>query len=294
MQGLGTGAIVLDGTAAQRAAVLPRVARGEWVAAFALSEVDAGSDVAAIVTTAVRDGDAWVLDGEKTWISNGGIADVHVVFARTGEGAGTRGLSAFIVHPDDPGFHVARRIDVAAPHPLATLRLDGCRIPADRLVGAAGGGFKLAMRTLDIFRASVAAAAVGMARRALDEATAHAVTRRMFGGTLGELPLTQAALGDMATELDAAALLTYRAAWRRDVQRAPTTREAAMAKLHATEAAQRIVDRSLQCFGGRGVERGHVCERLYREVRALRIYEGASEVQRLIVGRDQLATARPS
>ncbi|MCU0633486.1 MAG: acyl-CoA dehydrogenase family protein [Gemmatimonadaceae bacterium] len=289
MQGLGTGAITLDGTPAQRAAVLPRVARGEWIAAFALSETQAGSDVAALSCRAARDTADWVLDGEKTWISNGGIADVYTVFARTGEEPyGTRGISAFVVYPDDPGFTIARRIDVMAPHPLATLHFEGCRIPADRLIGAEGQGFKLAMRTLDIFRASVAAAALGMGRRALHEATAYARTRRMLQGTLGDLQLTQAALGTAATELDAAALLTYRAAWQRDVAQRPTTREAAMAKLFATEAAQRAIDRAVQLFGGRGVEVGTVVERLYREIRALRIYEGATEVQQLIVGRDLL------
>ncbi len=289
MQGLGSGAITLDGSPAQRALVLPRVARGEWIAAFALSEAQAGSDVAALACRAERDTADWVLGGEKTWISNGGIADVYVVFARTGEAdRGTRGISAFLVFPDDPGFTITRRIDVMAPHPLATLHFEACRISHDRLIGTEGHGFGLAMRTLDIFRTSVAAAALGMGRRALEESTRHVASRPMQQGTLGDLQLTQAALGTAATELDAAALLTYRAAWQRDVLRTPTTREAAMAKLFATEAAQRVIDRAVQLFGARGVEVGSVVERLYREVRALRIYEGATEVQQLIIGRDLL------
>jgi acyl-CoA dehydrogenase len=288
MQGLGSGAIALGGSSELRHAVLPKVRSGEWLAAFALSEKDAGSDVAAMSCTARADGDGYVLDGEKTWISNGGIADVYTLFARTGEAPGARGISAFVVFPDDPGFGIADRIDIIAPHPLATLRLENCRIPASRRLGAAGGGFKLAMQTLDIFRASVAAAALGFARRALEEALAHARSRRMFGATLSDLQLTQAAFGDMATETDAAALLTYRAAWRRDVERLPTTREAAMAKLAATETAQRVIDRAVQMFGGRGVRKGEIVESLYREIRALRIYEGATEVQKLIVAREIL------
>jgi acyl-CoA dehydrogenase len=288
MQGLGSGAIGLAGSPEMRAAVLPKVRSGEWLAAFALSEKDAGSDVAAMACAARPDGDHYVIDGEKTWISNGGIADVYTLFARTDEAPGARGISAFVVFPDDPGFAVAERIDVIAPHPLATLRFENCRIPAARRLGPPGGGFKLAMRTLDIFRASVAAAALGFARRALDEALDHARHRRLFGGTLADLQMTQAALGDMATEIDAAALLTYRAAWRRDVQKLPTTREAAMAKMTAAETAQRVIDRAVQMFGGRGVRRGEIVERLYREIRALRIYEGATEVQRLIVAREML------
>ena len=291
MQGLGTGAIGLAGSPALRQAVLPRVASGEWLAAFALSEADAGSDVAAMQCAARQDGEDYVLDGEKTWISNGGIADVYTVFARTGEAPGTRGISAFVVFPDDPGFHVAARLHTMAPHPLATIRFAGCRIPVGRRLGAPGEGFKLAMRTLDIFRASVAAAALGFARRALDEGVAHAKSRRMFGATLADLQLTQAALGDMATSIDAAALLTYRAAWRRDVQRLPTTKEAAMAKMHATESAQAVIDRAVQLFGGRGVAVGGITEQLYREIRALRIYEGATEVQKLIVARELLKEA---
>jgi len=286
MQGLGSGAVALAGSDELKRDVLTKTRSGEWLAAFALSEKDAGSDVAAMTTSARLDGADYVLDGEKTWISNGGIADVYTVFARTGEAPGARGLSAFVVFPDDPGFSIAERIDFIAPHPLATLRFDACRVPASRRLGAPGGGFKLAMQTLDIFRASVAAAALGFARRALDESLAHARERKMFGATLGDLQLTQAAFGDMATEIDAAALLTYRAAWRRDVQRLPTTREAAMAKMAATETAQRVIDRAVQMFGGRGVKRGEIVESLYREIRALRIYEGATEVQQLIIGRD--------
>ncbi|MBP2231202.1 acyl-CoA dehydrogenase [Azospirillum agricola] len=291
MQGLGTGAIGLAGSPALKAAVLPRVRSGEWLAAFALSEADAGSDVAAMACAARADGDGYVLDGEKTWISNGGIAGVYTVFARSGEAPGTRGISAFVVLADDPGFSVVERIDVMAPHPLATIRFENCRIPAERRLGAPGEGFKIAMRTLDVFRASVAAAALGFARRALDEALVHARGRRMFGGTLADLQLTQAALGTMAAGIDAAALLTYRAAWRRDVQKLPTTREAAMAKMTATETAQAVIDRAVQMFGGRGVRSGEAVERLYREIRALRIYEGATEVQTLIVARELLKEA---
>ena len=288
MQGLGSGAITLAGEPSIQADYLPRVAAGAAIAAFALSEPDAGSDVAAMATRAVPDGDAFVLDGCKTWISNGGIADFYTVFARTSDEPGARGISAFVVDADTPGLAVADRIDVIAPHPLATLRLTGCRVPASHLLGPLGQGFKVAMRTLDIFRASVAAAALGFARRAFEEAVTHARTRRMFGHTLGDLQLTQAALADMATDLDAAALLTYRAAWQRDVRGTNTTREAAMAKLTATENAQRVIDRAVQMFGGAGVAKGNIVESLYREIRALRIYEGASEVQRLIIGRDVL------
>jgi len=292
MQGLGSGAITLAGSAAQRERWLPAVARGEAIAAFALSEPDAGSDVAALAMRARRDGDAWVLDGCKTWISNGGIADFYCVFARTGDAPGTRGISAFVIPAGTPGLTIADRIEVSAPHPLARLAFADCRVPHDALLGAEGEGFKLAMRTLDIFRASVAAAAVGFARRALDEGVAHARSRKMFGATLADLPLTQAKLGDMAVEIDAAALLTYRAAWLRDVLGARTTKEAAMAKLAATESAQRVIDAAVQLHGGLGVTHGHVVERLYRDIRALRIYEGASEVQQLIVGREVLKGAK--
>lgn len=288
MQGLGTGAIGLSGSEDLRRTVLPKARSGEWIAAFALSEKDAGSDVAAMACAARKDGDHYVLDGEKTWISNGGIADIYTVFARTGEAPGTRGISAFVVFADDPGFSITERIDVIAPHPLATIRFDNCRIPASRLLGTPGEGFKIAMRTLDIFRASVAAAALGFAKRGLDEALAHARSRKIFGNTLSDLQLTQAALGDMAAEIDAASLLTYRAAWRRDVQGTPTTKEAAMAKMVATENAQKIIDRAVQMFGGRGVRVGEITESLYREIRALRIYEGATEVQKLIIARELL------
>lgn len=291
MQGLGTGAIALAASEDLRRKVLPKVRNGEWIAAFALSEKDAGSDVAAMSCAARADGGDYVLDGEKTWISNGGIADVYTVFARTGETPGTRGISAFVVFPTDPGFSIAERIDVIAPHPLATLRFNAMRIPAARRIGTAGEGFKIAMRTLDIFRASVAAAALGFARRALDEALAHSRARPMFGATLFDLQLTQAALAEMATDIDAAALLTFRAAWRRDVEKLETTREAAMAKMTATENAQRVIDRALQMFGGRGVRRGEIVESLYREIRALRIYEGATEVQKVIIARS-LTTKR--
>jgi acyl-CoA dehydrogenase len=298
MQGLGTGAITLAGTQQVQGEVLPRVARGEWISAFALSEPQAGSDVAAMACTARDGGDHWVLNGEKTWISNGGIADVHTVFARTqaadGQPVGgpgskpTASISGFVVRADTSGLQIAERIDVIAPHPLARLRFVDCRIPKGNLLGVPGEGFKLAMRTLDIFRASVAAAALGFARRALDEAIAHARSRRMFGQTLADFQLTQAALGEMASAVDAAALLTYRAAWLRDVKGVRTTREAAMAKMCATENAQRVIDRALQMHGGLGVKVGSVVESLYREIRALRIYEGATEVQQLIVGRDVL------
>lgn len=290
MQGLGTGAIGLSGSEELQRTVLPKAQSGDWIAAFALSEKEAGSDVAAMACSAHRDGADFVVDGEKTWISNGGIADVYTVFARTGEAPGTRGISAFVVFADDPGFSIAERIDVMAPHPLATIRFDGCRIPASRLLGKPGEGFKIAMRTLDIFRASVAGAALGFARRAMDEALLHARSRAMFGSTLADLQLTQAGFGDMATDIDASTLLTYRAAWRRDVQALPTTKEAAMAKMSATENAQRVIDRAVQMFGGRGVKVGEITERLYREIRALRIYEGATEVQKLIIARELLKT----
>ena len=291
MQGLGSGAITLAGEPDLQREVLPRVARGEWIAAFALSEPEAGSDVAALTCEARRDGDHYVLSGDKTWISNGGIADVYCVFARTGEAPGTRGISGFVVHAGTPGFSVAERLEVIAPHPLARLRLDGCRVPVSQRLGAPGEGFKLAMRTLDIFRASVAAAAVGFARRALDETVAHARGRKMFGQTLADLQLTQATLGDMATAVDSAALLTARAAWQRDVLGVPATREAAMAKMTATENAQWVIDQAVQLHGGRGVQSGTVVEGLYREIRALRIYEGATEVQKLIVARELLRNA---
>ena len=295
MQGLGSGVISLAGSPALQAKWLPRVASGEAIAAFALSEPDAGSDVGAMRTSARRDGDAWVLDGSKTWISNGGIADFYCVFARSDpDSRGAKGISAFVVDADTPGLSIAERIDVIAPHPLATLRFDNCRVPATNLLGAEGAGFKLAMQNLDIFRSSVAAAALGFARRAFDEAIKRAQSRPMFGGRLADLQLTQAAIGDMATMIDAAALLTYRAAWLHDSQHGKaglrTTREAAMAKMTATENAQAVIDRAVQLFGGLGVKSGEVVERLYREIRALRIYEGATEVQKIIIARESLKT----
>jgi alkylation response protein AidB-like acyl-CoA dehydrogenase len=287
MQGLGSGAISLAGTPEQRARWLPCVARGEAIAAFALSEPESGSDVAAMQCAARIDGEHAVLDGEKTWISNGGIADFYVVFARSGEAPGSRGISAFIVEADAPGFAVAERIDVIAPHPLARLRFTNCRVPLANRIGAGGEGFKVAMRTLDVFRTSVAAAALGFARRAMQEGLARTTSRKMFGQTLADFQLTQARLATMATTIDSAALLTYRAAWQRD-QGERVTRQAAMAKLAATEGAQQVIDAAVQLFGGLGVVSGHPVERLYREIRSLRIYEGASEVQQLIIGRDLL------
>jgi acyl-CoA dehydrogenase len=294
MQGLGSGALSLAGSVELRARYLPRVAAGTAVAAFALSEPEAGSDVAAMTCSARRDGHHYVLDGAKTWISNGGIADFYCVFARTAPGErradGTiaaSGISAFVVEPADPGFSIDRRIDVIAPHPLAQLGFRSCRIPVQRLIGAEGEGFKIAMRTLDVFRTSVAAAALGFGQRALDSALAHARERAMFGRRLADFQLTQAALAEMATALEAARLLTYRAAWLRD-RGEPVTAAAAMAKLSATETAQSVIDRALQMFGGRGVVQGEIVERLYREIRALRIYEGATEVQKLIIGRELL------
>lgn len=287
MQGLGSGAISLQGTPQQQERYLSRVARGEAIAAFALSEPDAGSDVANLQCAAHMDGDHAVLEGEKTWISNGGIADFYVVFCRTGEAPGPRGISAFIVDADTPGFEIAERIDVIAPHPLARLRFRNCRIPLSQRVGAAGEGFKVAMRTLDVFRTSVAAAALGFARRALDEALRRATTRRMFNQTLADFQLTQAKLAQMATTIDSAALLVYRAAWQRDQGRG-VTKEAAMAKLSATEGAQQVIDAAVQMFGGLGVMTGQPVEQLYREIRSLRIYEGATEVQQLIIARELL------
>jgi acyl-CoA dehydrogenase len=288
MQGLGSGAIAIAGSEALRAAYLPRVGRGDAIAAFALSEPDAGSDVAAVATSARRDGGDYVLDGTKSWISNGGIADFYVVFARTGEAPGTRGLSAFVVDAGARGLSAEERIDIIAPHPMAILRMSGCRVPAGNLLGEPGQGFKIAMRTLDIFRTSVGAAALGFARRALHEALRHARSRRMFGKVLADFQMTQAKLADMATVIDASALLVYRAAWTRDVADKPVTREAAMAKMYATEGAQQVIDAAVQMFGGLGVVSGHPVERLYREVRALRIYEGATEVQKLIIARELL------
>lgn len=288
MQGLGSGSISMFASNEIREHYLPRVASGEYIAAFALSEPEAGSDVAAMATTARLEGDEYVLDGCKTWISNGGIADFYTVFARTGSEGGSRGISCFVVDADTPGFSVAERIEVIAPHPLARLEFRDCRVPKSRLVGAQGRGFAIAMATLDVFRSTVGAAALGFARRALDEATSHSKQRKMFGARLADLQLTQSALGQMALEIDASALLIYRAAWKKDAGAERITREAAMAKLYATESAQRIIDQAVQLHGGLGVMSGSMVESLYREIRALRIYEGASEVQKVIIGGLQL------
>jgi acyl-CoA dehydrogenase len=289
MQGLGTGSISLYGTPELKARYLPPVRDGTAIAAFALSEPEAGSDVAALATTARPDGPAHVrIDGAKTWISNGGIANHYVVFARSGEGAGARGLSAFVVDADTPGLRVAERIEVIAPHPLATLTFEGVRVPLSQRLGAAGEGFKVAMATLDIFRSTVGAAALGFARRALHETIERAATRKLFGAPLGDLQLTQAAIADSASDVDASALMVYRAAWTKDRGAPRVTREAALAKMHATEAAQRVIDRAVQVFGGLGVTRGVKVEELYREIRALRIYEGATEVQKVVIARELL------
>jgi acyl-CoA dehydrogenase len=288
MQGLGLGPIVDSGSSEQRALWGPRVAGGEAVAAFALTEPECGSDAANIGMTSRQDGNGWVLDGEKTYISNGTIADVLTVFARTG-GDGHRGISAFIVRGDDPGLAVAERIEVIAPHPLARLRFDGVRA---ELIGEPGGGFGIAMRTLNRFRVSVGAAALGLARRALEEAIAFTSTRKLGAATLADHAVTQAALAEMALANDASALLIARAAWQQDEQQGDNRRAAAMAKLHATESAQTVIDKAVQLHGGAGVTRGFKVEELYREIRALRIYEGASEVQRQIIGRDLLKEHR--
>jgi len=284
MQGLGSGAISLFGSHEQKLKYLPRVASGSAIAAFAISEPDAGSDVAALGCEARKDGDAYVLNGEKTWISNGGIAGFYVVFARTGEGAGARGITAFVVDADTPGLEIAERIEVMAPHPLARLTFKQCNVPTTQRLGEPGQGFKVAMATLDIFRSSVAAAAVGFARCAMEEALRRSTSRKMFGHALSDFQLTQGKLAKMATEIDAAALLTYRAAWLRDMGR-PVTVEAAMAKMTATEIAQQVIDAAVQIFGALGVVSGQTVERLYREIRPLRIYEGATEVQQIIIAR---------
>ena len=291
MQGLGAGPISLFGTPAQKVRWLPKTRSGAAIAAFALTEPASGSDVANISMTARRSGDGFTLDGEKTWISNGGIADLYVVFARTGEAVGAKGLSAFIVRGDNPGLSVAERIEVMAPHPLARLTFKDCRVGADDLIGAPGDGFKIAMATLDVFRTSVGAAALGFARRALAETLKRAKSRELFGAPLSELQMVQGHIADMAVEIDAAALLVYRAAWTKDAGAARVTREAAMAKLYATEAAQRVIDAAVQIYGGDGVRSGHPVEALYREIRALRIYEGASDVQKIIIARSALSSA---
>jgi alkylation response protein AidB-like acyl-CoA dehydrogenase len=287
MQGLGAGPITRFGTPDLARRYLPRVAAGEAIAAFALSEAEAGSDVVAMRTRAVREGDHYRIDGEKTWISNGGIADFYVVFCRLGEAE--REFIALVVEATDPGFSVPSRIETMSPHPLATIRFDNCRVSANRVVGEPGRGLRVALGTLDIFRTTVGAAALGLARRALDEALAYTSSRMLFGQPLAELQLTQAKLAQMATDIDASALLIYRSAWTADVARAPrVTREAAMAKMFATETAQRVIDDAVQLHGGRGVVAGGPTERLYRDIRALRIYEGATEVQQLVIARQVL------
>ncbi len=287
MQGLGAGPISLFGNAAQRQ-WLKKTRAGDCIAAFALTEPQSGSDVANIAMTAKRYGDGYILDGEKTWISNGGIADLYVVFARTGEGPGAKGLSAFLVPKDLVGFSVAEKIEVIAPHPLARLKFERVTVPASAMIGAPGDGFKIAMSTLDIFRATVGAAALGFARRALDEAAARTKKRELFGGPLADLQMVQGHIADMAVDVDAAALLVYRAAWAKDNGAVRVTREASMAKLFATESAQKVVDKAVQLHGGDGVRRGHIVEKIYREIRALRIYEGASDVQKIIIARQTL------
>ncbi len=289
MQGLGSGAISLAGSDSQKRRWLPAVRSGKAIAAFALTEARSGSDVAAIDTTARREDDGWVLDGEKTWISNGGIADFYTVFARSGEGPGAKGLSAFVVPADAPGLEVAERLETIAPHPLARLRFDGCRLDADALLGEPGRGFAVAMSVLDVFRSTVGAAALGFARRALDAAVERARGRELFGGPMSDLQMVQGHIADMALDIDAAALLVYRAAWTRDHGAARISREAAMAKLFATERAQAVIDAAVQIHGGDGVRAGSVTETLYREIRALRIYEGATDVQKLIIARHVLA-----
>jgi acyl-CoA dehydrogenase len=288
MQGLGAGPISLFGRDEQRA-WLKRTRAGEAIAAFALTEPKSGSDVANLAMTARLDGNHYVLDGEKTWISNGGIADLYIVFARTGEAPGAKGLSAFIVPGDTSGLSVAERLNVVAPHPLAHLKFDALRVPATAMIGGPGEGFKIAMATLDVFRSTVGAAALGLARRALEETVARANTRKLFGGPLADLQMVQGHIADMAVDVDAAALLVYRAAWTKDSGAARVTREASMAKLFATDRAQEVIDKAVQIHGGDGVRHGHIVERLYREIRALRIYEGASEVQKVVIARQTLS-----
>lgn len=288
MQGLGTGAITLFGTPEQKAHWLPKARSGGAISAFALTEPGSGSDVANATMTAVRDGNSYVLNGEKTWISNGGIADVYTLFARTGEAPGAKGLSAFLITPDVPGFRVVERLQTIAPHPLATLRFEDCRVPADAMIGAPGDGFKIAMSVLDVFRTTVAAAALGFARRALDEALHRVSSRKVQGAPLIDLQMVQGHIADMAVDIDAAALLIYRAAWTRDQGAPRITREAAIAKLFATDQAQQVIDKAVQLFGGDGVRSGTPVEVLYREIRALRIYEGASDVQKVIIARQTL------
>ncbi|MFH5923649.1 acyl-CoA dehydrogenase family protein [Roseomonas xinghualingensis] len=291
MQGLGTGSITLFGSDDLKSRFLPAARAGTALAAFALSEPEAGSDVAALATTASREGDHWRIDGSKTWISNGGIAGTYVVFARTGEAPGAKGLTAFLVPADTPGLSIAERIEVSAPHPLATLRFEDMRVPDTYRLGKPGDGFKVAMATLDVFRSTVGAAALGFARHALDLTVGRASNRHLFGGPLFDQQMTQAAIAESAVDVETSALLVYRAAWLKDSGAPRVSREASMAKLHATEAAQRVADRCVQIHGGHGVVREHPAEKLYREVRALRVYEGASEVQRIIIARAERARA---
>jgi acyl-CoA dehydrogenase len=290
MQGLGSGPVTLFGSEEQKRKWLPPIARGEAIAAFALSEPEAGSDVAAVACTARPDGnDHVILSGEKSWISNGGIADRYVVFCRTGEAPGARGLSAFMVEAETPGFTIAERQETISPHPLARLKFADCRVPVASRIGKSGEGFMIAMATLDIFRSTVGAAALGFARRALDEALIHVARRRMMGGVLADLQMVQGQIADMALDVDASALMVYRAAWTKDQGAERITREAAMAKYSATEAAQRVIDTAVQLFGAEGVRSGSRPEQLYREIRALRIYEGASAVQKVIIARSLLS-----
>lgn len=288
MQGLGTGAISLFGTDAQRRDWLPKVRAGAAISAFALTEPQSGSDVANSTMTATPDGDSYVLNGDKTWISNGGIADVYTVFARTDDAPGAKGLSAFIVPADTPGLSIVERLDTIAPHPLATLQFSDCRVPAQALIGQSGWGFKIAMSVLDVFRSTVAAAALGFARRALDEALVRVTSRQVQGSPLFDLQMVQGHIADMAVDIDASALLIYRAAWTKDSGAPRITREAAMAKLFSTDHAQKVIDKAVQLHGGDGVRSGETVEKLYREIRALRIYEGASDVQRVIIARQTL------
>jgi acyl-CoA dehydrogenase len=289
MQGLGTMAITLFGTPQQKGAWLDRTRRGDAISAFALTEPASGSDVANMTLSAERTTDGYVLNGEKTWISNGGIADVYTVFARTGEAPGAGGISAFVVDANTPGFKIAERLHTIAPHPLARLHFDNCEIPADALLGESGRGFRVAMASLDVMRSTVGAAALGFARRAFDESLHRVNERELFGAPLAELQMVQGHLADMALDIDAAALLIYRAAWTRDQGAERITREAAMAKLYATDQAQQIIDKAVQIHGGDGVRSGHIVEQLYREIRALRIYEGASDVQKVIIARQALS-----
>ncbi|MER8881575.1 acyl-CoA dehydrogenase family protein [Mesorhizobium sp. M0019] len=290
MQGLGTGALSLFGTPDQQH-WLAKTRAGKAISAFALSEPRSGSDVANMEMTATRDRDSYLLSGEKTWISNGGIADFYAVFARTGEAPGAKGLSAFVVPSETEGLIVAERLEVIAPHPLARLSFDNARIPASALIGKPGDGFRIAMSVLDVFRSTVGAAALGFARRALDESITRVAERRLFGAPMAELQMVQGHIADMALDVDAAALLVYRAAWTKDMGAARVTREAAMAKLFATDKAQEVIDKAVQLHGGDGVRKGHIVESLYREIRALRIYEGASDVQKVVIARQVMGAA---